>query len=435
MEERELLQIPWGQEEKLFFTVKEVSQKIKELLENSFVYLWVEGEIQNLRHSQSGHLYFSLVEEDSTLKGILFRDQKNSVPTEYLKEGIRVLAFGRITYFSRSGEVFLITRKIEPVGLGHLYLKKEYLLRKYAHLFDPNLKREIPPFPKKIGLITSLFGAAIQDFLKVCENRWNVHIIIYPVRVQGDGAHLEIVQAIKELNEHFPDLDLIVIARGGGSLEDLYPFYTEEIILGVRGSKIPVVSAVGHEIDYTLCDLAADKRCPTPSSAAQEIIPDKKVILTKLNFYLGKILKLTELQIMNRERLLRQIHIKIQERNPFKLVHNLEQKFKDYRHQLSSKVTLFIHRREKHLIHLRKELEFRNPLRILEREEQRLNHLRKLLFSLSPYSILERGYSIVKSYPQDRLIRSAEEVSPGDHLIIKLNKGRVWVTVWKKEVE
>lgn len=458
MENREILQEYWLQEEKLVYTVKEVSQKIKDLIDNSFVYLWIEGELQNFRPSQSGHLYFSLVEEDSSIKGIFFKDQKNNLPLEHLKEGMRVLVFGKISYFTRSGEIFLISKKVEPVGVGRIHLQKEYLLKKYANLFDPNIKKEIPPYPKKIALVTSLFSAAIQDFLKVSEDRWDIQILVYPVRVQGDGAHLEIVQAIEDLNRHFPDLDLIVITRGGGSLEDLYPFYTEEIILGVRRSKIPIVSAVGHEIDYTLCDLAADKRCPTPSSAAQEIIPDKRKFIEKLDFYLKKLSKQMELQIINRERILKQLHLRLQERNPFRIIHDLQHRFKDLRHRLNTSLTSYFHQQEKRLLYLKKELELRNPIRllereeqkishlkkmlmsfsplsVLEREEQRLWHLKKLLFSLSPYSILERGYSIVKSYPQERLIKSAKEVSIGDHLVIRLSRGKLWVTVWKREVE
>lgn len=148
-------------------------------------------------------------------------------------------------------------------------------------MFDPKLKRPIPPFPQKIVLITSLFSAALQDFLKISKERWGIHILVYPVKVQGESAHLEIVKAIEEVNKYFSDVDLILITRGGGSIEDLAPFYTEELLLAIRSSKIPIVSAVGHEIDVTLCDLAADKRCPTPSSAAHEILPDKKECLKK----------------------------------------------------------------------------------------------------------------------------------------------------------
>lgn len=433
MPREEILKEVSNYPEKFFYSVKEIAQRIKELLDEGFTYLWIEGELTNLKFSQTGNLYFTLAEEEATLKGIVFKDQKNNMPLEYLKEGTKVLVYGKLTYFMRSGEIFLSAKKIEPLGLGILHLKREYLLRKYAHLFDPNLKREIPSYPQKIALITSLFGAALEDFLKVSLERWGVHILIYPVKVQGEGAHLEIVQAIRDLNESFPDLDVIIITRGGGSLEDLAPFYTEEIILEVRNSKIPVVSAVGHEIDYTLCDLAADKRCPTPTAAAIQVLPDKKDLEQKLETYSRKLNRLLELLLSHWERRVKDLHIKLQEKNPFREIHHLEQKLKDYKFNLFQKISGFLYRRENKLLNLKKELEMRSPVNIVQREEERLSHLKKLLFSLSPYNILEKGYSIVKRYPQKEIIKSSHEVKIGDHLEIVLGQGKVWATVWKKE--
>lgn len=374
-------------EEKFYFTVKEISQKIKSLIEKNFVLLWIEGEISNLKYAQNGHIYFNLREEDSYLKAIIFREHRGEIPWDYLKDGLKVLVYGKITFFQRTGEIYIIIKKIEPLGIGLIYLKKEYLIKKYKNYFDSKLKRSLPPFPQRIALITSLFGAALQDFLKISAERWGVHILVYPVKVQGEGAHLEIVQAIKDLNQYFPDLDFIVITRGGGSIEDLAPFYTEEIILAIRDSQIPIVSAVGHEIDLTLCDLAADKRCPTPSAAAHEILPDKREFFLKLDFYRKKLLKLLEINLV---------------------------------------------KAENSLSFLKRKLEIRSPKNMIALIEEKLRVYKKLLFSLSPYNILERGYSIVKDLSTNKIIKDSAEVKEGILLEIILHKGKLYVKVEKK---
>jgi len=416
-------------EEKFYYTVKEIAQNLKGLLEREFPYLWIEGEISGIKQSQNGNLYLNLVEEEATLKGIIFKDQKGEIPPEVLQNGLKVLAFGKLTFFGRSGEVFFIIRKIEPLGLGLLHLKRELLFKKYKNLFDPELKRDIPPFPKKIGVITSLFGAALQDFLKISLERWEAHILIYPVRIQGEGAELEISEALKDLNENFSDLDLIVITRGGGSLEDLMPFYTEEIILAVRNSKIPVVSAVGHEIDYTLCDLAADKRCPTPSAAAQEIFPDKKELLSRLELYRKKLYQLIFLKINAKEAKLKNFQLVLQEKSPLSQLQKKEAKIKELKFKLFQQINSLLLKQEQRVNHLKKNLEVRSPLKLLEVKEETLKGLKKLLFSLSPYNILKRGYSIVKSYPEGRIIKSVYDLKREDLLEIIFSEGKVLVKV------
>ncbi|MCS7199971.1 MAG: exodeoxyribonuclease VII large subunit [Caldimicrobium sp.] len=419
--------------EKFYYTVKEISQQIKGLLDQRFTYLWLEGEISNLKFSQTGDIFFNLREEEATLRAILFKEHRHEITCECLRDGIKILGFGKLTYFSRSGNIYFIVKKLEPLGIGLLHLKKNYLLEKYKHLFDPNLKREIPPYPQKIALITSLFGAALQDFLKISENRWDVQILIYPVKVQGEGAHIEILQALRDLNDYFPDLDLIVITRGGGSLEDLAPFYTEEIILGIRESKIPVVSAVGHEIDLTLCDLVADKRCSTPSAAAQEILPSKEEILNRISFLKRKLLQLLELSFSRKEKKLKDLHLSLKEKNPFREIHLLEQKLKDFRLLFFQRVSQKLHLKENKLIQLKKSLHALNPLYMIQAKEEKLSHLKMLLFSLSPYSILKRGYSIVKSYPEGRIIKSVDDIREGSMVEIILHEGRLLAKIEKKE--
>lgn len=420
-------------EEKFYYTVKEVSQNIKSLLDKNFPYLWIEGEISSLRHSHNGNIYLNLIDEEATLKGIIFKDQRASIALEVLREGLKVLAYGKLTLFSRSGEIFFIIRRLDPLGIGLLQLKKEYLLKKYQHLFVPELKKSLPPFPQKIALVTSLFGAALQDFIKVGKARWGAHILIYPVKVQGEGAHLEIVKAIEDLNAHFPELDLIVITRGGGSAEDLAPFYTEELILSIFNSRIPIVSAVGHEIDLTLCDLAADKRSPTPSAAAQEVLPDKKEFLERLSILKKKLSHLLDLRLTTLERILKTHQVSLQNKNPLLSLSKTENLLKDYPLRLYQKITALLQAKEGDLHSLKRGIENRSPEVLIALKEERLKGLKKLLFSLSPYNVLERGYSIVKTLPEGRIVKSAVEVTPGASLEIILSKGKIYAKVLRVE--
>ncbi len=418
-------------EEKFYWTVKEVSQRIKGLLDNNFPYLWIEGEISSLRHSQNGNLYLNLVDEEASLKGIIFRDQREFIASELLREGLKVLTYGKLTLFPRSGEVFFIIRKLEPLGIGLLQLRKEFLLQKYKPFFSPEVKKGLPPFPKKVALITSLFGAALQDFLKVSQARWGAHILLYPVKVQGEGAHLEISKAIEDLNTYFPDLDLIVITRGGGSTEDLAPFYTEELILSIFDSRIPIVSAVGHEIDLTLCDLAADKRSPTPSAAAQEIFPDKRELLERLEILKKKLHHLFDLKLTTSEGILKSYQVSLQEKNPVLLFSKTEKLLRDFSFSLYQKVNSLLQRKEGLLLSLQRRLESNDPEKKIALQEEKLRGLKKLLFSLSPYNILEKGYSIVKILPDGKIIKSATEVMTGNSIEITLAEGKIYAEVIK----
>ncbi|MBO8143785.1 MAG: exodeoxyribonuclease VII large subunit [Thermodesulfobacterium sp.] len=443
------------EKEKLYFTVKEVTQNLKDLIERNFSVLWIEGEIANLRYSQNGNIYFNLIEEEASLKSIIFNSQKEVTIAPYLKDGLKVLCWGRLNFYTRSGECYFIVRRVEPLGKGILTLKKEELIKKYKPLFDPNRKKSIPVYPKKIALITSLFGAALQDFLKISKNRWEVEILIYPVRVQGEGAEKEIVQAIKDINTHFSDVEVIVITRGGGSFEDLAPFYTEDIILGVKESKIPVVSAVGHEVDYTICDLIADKRCATPTAAAEEVIPAKEEVLYRLSLYQKKINQLLEIIVSRREKKLYEAKIELENKNPFKVVQSLEKRIKDLSYRLNLEMEKYLGFKEKKLWEIKNLFRKRHPqenIRILEEKlkffknrlfysikscylekEKRLESLEKLLSSFSPLNVLRRGYSIVKSYPEGKIIRKAKEVKEGKLLEIYLSKGKLLVEVKKVE--
>ena len=427
-EEREILSFGI---QHLRFTVKEFTQKIKQILDSGLPYVWIEGEVANLSHSQNGNLYFSLVEEEATIKALIFKTDKRSALGDFeLKNGQKVLAFGKVNFYPRSGEVHFIVKKVELLGIGRLIAKKEALLKKYRDLFARE-KKPIPTFPRVVGLITSLFGAAIEDFLKVARESYGARVLVYPVKIQGDGAEKEILQAVKDINEHFPEVEVIVITRGGGSFEDLAPFYSEELILGLSKSYIPIISAVGHEIDVTLCDLIADKRCSTPTSAAKELFPEKDRILQHLNLLKQKLKKSVDVHLTACERELAKKKLELLKRSPGYYLQKLETNLQTLKYNLRLTLRERLNSLEKKVEELKGRLWLNSPETKLEFLEERVSNLRQLLLSLSPLKPLERGYALVKSYPEGKVVRNAKEVSPEDRLEVLFADGKIIVQVLK----
>lgn len=427
-EEREILSFGI---QHLRFTVKEFTQKIKQILDSGLPYVWIEGEVANLSHSQNGNLYFSLVEEEATIKALIFKTDKRSALGDFeLKNGQKVLAFGKVNFYPRSGEVHFIVKKVELLGIGRLIAKKEALLKKYRDLFARE-KKPIPTFPRVVGLITSLFGAAIEDFLKVARESYGARVLVYPVKIQGDGAEKEILQAVKDINEHFPEVEVIVITRGGGSFEDLAPFYSEELILGLSKSYIPIISAVGHEIDVTLCDLIADKRCSTPTSAAKELFPEKDRILQHLNLLKQKLKKSVDVHLTACERELAKKKLELIKRSPGYYLQKLETNLQTLKYNLRLTLRERLNSLEKKVEELKGRLWLNSPETKLEFLEERVSNLRQLLLSLSPLKPLERGYALVKSYPEGKVVRNAKEVSSEDRLEVLFADGKIIVQVLK----
>ncbi|QJA06955.1 exodeoxyribonuclease VII large subunit [Thermosulfurimonas marina] len=392
--------------ERTVFTVRELTQKIRDLLEERFLLVWVEGEISQLKNHDSGHIFFSLKDEGALLKVVLFREEARRVGFP-LKEGLRVLCFGRISVYAPRGEYRLIAQRIEPRGLGALQaafeaLKEELRRRGY---FDPERKRPLPAFPRRVAVVTSLSGAALHDFLRVARSRWAAHLLIYPVRVQGEGAAQEIVEALEGLNL-LPDLDLIVITRGGGSLEDLWTFNERAVAEAVYRSRVPVVSAVGHEVDYTICDFVADHRAPTPTAAAALVFPDRTALLEKL----------AGLRRRLEENLSRRLALAERE------IHHLRRRLRD--------PLALLQEREALVRRLGREIHRKVAERLL-REEGRFSALVRHLEALSPLAVLSRGYSVVRKGPQGPVVCKASEVKPGDLLEILLAEGKIAARVEK----
>jgi len=281
---------PFSGQSPRVYTVSTLTEEIKGLLETHFEFIWVEGEISNFRMPSSGHFYMVLKDENAQVRAVMFRPQ-----ARYLKftpeDGMMILAQGRIGVYQPRGEYQIILDYLEPLGVGALALAFEQLKKKLAAegLFDEAVKRPLPFLPQRVAVITSPTGAAIRDFLKVIRRRFaNMEIIVVPVKVQGEGATEEMVEALKIVNDAL-DVDVIVLTRGGGSLEDLWAFNREELAYAIRASHIPVVSAVGHEIDITISDLAADLRAPTPSAAAELLVAEKESLKERLAEHQGRL--------------------------------------------------------------------------------------------------------------------------------------------------
>lgn len=265
------------------YTVSQLNRQSRLFLESRFSTVWVEGEISNFKHHSSGHIYLTLKDESAQIQAAFFSQYQRGLRFE-LKDGLKVLAFCRVSIYEARGQYQLYIERVEPQGVGALQLAFQQLKEKLSKegLFAQDRKRSIPRFPKTVGVITSPTGAAIQDILNVVNRRFcGTHILLYPVKVQGEGAAGEIAAAIKIMNEH-SEADVLIVGRGGGSIEDLWAFNEEPVARAVFDSRIPVISAVGHESDWTICDLVADLRAPTPSAAAELVVSSRLEIEDRL---------------------------------------------------------------------------------------------------------------------------------------------------------
>jgi len=383
------------------FTVSELTRLVKELLETSMGFVWVRGEISNLTLHTSGHMYFSLKDETAQLRCVMFRSA-NAGLTFTPENGMCVEATGEITVYERSGQYQLCVEELLPAGLGALQMAFEELKRKLAGegLFDEARKRSLPAFPWRIGVVTSPTGAAIRDILRIIRKRQPcVEIILNPVRVQGEGAAREIANAIEEFNR-FGKVDVLIVGRGGGSLEDLWAFNEEVVARAIYASKIPIISAVGHEIDFTISDLVADLRAPTPSAAAQMVVRDKEETLKELYaISRGLVVAMkTRLAILKRE--LEQI------KNRYGFVKAL-----DVVRQRMQRVDELSRRAQTAV------------LNVVRQKRQLLDAGAARLRALDPHEVLRRGYAVCRDATSGKVLREATEARLFDKVDVELYRG------------
>jgi exodeoxyribonuclease VII large subunit len=442
--------------ERKIFTVSELSQEIKNLLEKRFPDVWVTGEVSNFRGATSGHLYFTLKDASAQIRAVCFRNQ-----ARYLKfkpqDGISVIARGHLSVYEARGEYQLYVDYLEPAGIGALQLAFEQLKQKLAAegLFDPARKKPLPVLPRTVGVVTSPTGAVIRDILRVLKRRFrNMNVTLYPVKVQGEGAAEEIVRGIEYFNKHSV-ADVLIVARGGGSLEDLWAFNEEIVARAIAGSKIPVISAVGHETDFTIADFVADLRAPTPSAAAEMVVQRKQDFVDELRERARHMSQAVRLKLSEaREALtaLRLHHVFQTMRTRLgvraqrvdddivELVRLMRQKLSESRHawlEASAGIVRYDFRRllglkraelDERAVRLQSEF-----ARLLAERRNRLVQFDALLNERSPLTILNRGYSITRD-AQGRIVRDAAQVSVGDDLSIRVAHGELGATVRDKKL-
>jgi exodeoxyribonuclease VII large subunit len=437
-------------------TVTELTHQIRTLLESTHAEVWVEGEIANSRLWKTGHLYFTLRDEHAQLKAVMFRSA-----IRYLQftpeDGLRVIARGRVSVYEPKGEYQIVCEHLHPQGIGDLQVAFDQLKRtlEAEGLFDPSRKRALPLLPRQIGVATSLDSAALRDILQVLARRHpTAHVVISPTRVQGQGAANQIAHAIDQLSRQ-DGVDVVIVGRGGGSLEDLWSFNEEPVARAIAAAPVPIISAVGHETDLTISDLVADLRAATPSAAAEMVIAGRDDLVARIDTQAGRLrATMRETVRRHRTRILEldrrpglagwPARLALRGRHAVELTHSLTHK---------ARTTLDARQRRLHTANFR--LEACAPSRRLavgrtrlataqerlsaatiqrrQRLERRLADVAGRLQALSPLGVLARGYAVCWIADQSAIVRDASEVSLGDHLAVTLHQGQLTCTVIGKD--
>jgi exodeoxyribonuclease VII large subunit len=449
------------------FAVRELVSAVRTHLEHSFTDIYVEGEVSNCRPAESGHIYFTLKDGSAQLRVVLWRTQARLLRFRP-ENGMQVIVRGRVTVYDERGEMQLQAEFLEPKGAGALQLAFEQLKAKLAAegLFDAGRKKPIPELPKRIGIVTSSRGAALHDMLNILQRRHeSVNVLIYPAQVQGEGAASEVTAGIRFLNRS--KVDVIIVARGGGSLEDLVAFNDEGLARTVAASKVPVISAVGHETDFTICDFVADRRAATPSEAAEIVVAAKHELDDRLAALHKRVIRATQYRLLlahnalsrlmqhsafarmkdsiaRREQMLDdKVHriVQAQTQNLTRIGRQFEALDSRLRHQdprvrlgnvrrelsnreaaLATAVSDFLARRRERLNQPVASLGRSAETLLLQRRSQWLG-LDRSLHALSPKAVLERGYALVFD-ESGKLVKEAAQLKPGDNLRTELSRGR-----------
>jgi len=437
----------------IIYTVSKLTAGIKALLEENFPFIWVMGEISNFSMPLSGHFYFTLKDEQAQISAVMFRGQNRNLKFTP-EDGMNVTGLGRISVYAPRGSYQVIFEYLEPKGVGEIQIAFEQLKKRLSAegLFDEKHKQKLPLLPQKIAIITSPTGAVVHDIIKVAHRRFpNVCIQIVPVKVQGEGADKEIVSALELINLK-EDLDLAILARGGGSLEDLNAFNSEIVARAIFASKIPIISAVGHETDFTISDFVADLRAPTPSAAAEIVFPNKHELKQLCQRLTDDIIEnMFDIIKENKNRLNFQMTRLIDPRR----------KLQEYRLKLDD-IMLRLIRHSTHVIKRKRELSswwterlwMNHPQNQLDKFKEKVKILRynilyyyRIIFSiktsrletqkarlhaLSPTAVLGRGYSITRTIPDKTVVRSSKSVEIGQNLDILLARGSLVCRVGRK---
>ena len=437
-------------------SVTELNKLAKSLLENGIPKLWIEGEISNLARPVSGHIYFSLKDETSQIRCVWFK-QRQSTNANDISNGMKMLALGKISLYQPRGEYQFIIEKMETAGEGDLKRKYEELKQKLFNegLFDREKKLEIPKLPKKIGVITSPSGAAIRDVLSILKRRFPLlPIVIFPITVQGDNAAPDIENALKNANLR-ADCDVLILTRGGGSLEDLWAFNEEIVARAIHASKIPIISAIGHETDTTIADFVSDIRAPTPSGAAEIVTPDQNELLKLLKTLFGRIEHETNQYINSKSQSMDWLSKRLSQSSPIMTVRKQIEISGNLRKLLFSSIGRNLSLHTKAVDSLKFRLNSSSPKLKIQKAISHLSEMQlkvttstkssvtklnsqlttlgKTLDSLSPLKTLERGYAVARDSKTKKIISNSEKVSINSQIDIKLAKGEIATKVIKRK--
>lgn len=432
-------------------TISQLTRRIKSLLENDLGTVWLSGEISNWKQAASGHAYFTLKDENSQIDAVIFKGKLSRLKFEP-ESGLEVLAHGQITVYERRGNYQIIISDMQPKGVGALQLAFEKLKKKLAAegLFDDLHKKPLPLLPRRIGIVTSPTGAAIRDILNVLSRRFgSVHVILYPARVQGPEAAAEIAAGIRALDDW--GVDVMIVGRGGGSLEDLWPFNEEIVVRAVYEARTPIISAVGHEVDVALTDFAADLRAPTPSAAAELVVKEQAALgdqVVRLKKRLGQGLERQLAEARHRLQLAQGSYVL---QRPEELVRQLRQTSDEYRMRLDDGMMEHLREAQARVERAARALALLSPRNQLDRANERLLRLRQRLDAagmdipdagrhrlrplvaqldaLSPLAILSRGYAVGWKMPDKTLVREAAALKSDDEIYVRFGRGAVTATV------
>ena len=387
---------------KKIYTVSELNREIRVILENAYPEIWLEGEISNFKTYSSGHMYFSLKDNDGQISAVIFKNINQYFKFK-LEDGLKVIVKGRVSSYPKRGDYQIIITFAEPSGKGALQLAFEQLKAKLEKegLFDEARKRPLPALAQKIGIVTSPTGAAVKDILSIIDRRFaNVEILLYPVRVQGDEAKFEIVEAIEYLNNNYPGLDVLLVGRGGGSYEDLWAFNEEIVARAIFNSKIPIISCVGHEIDFTIADFVADLRAATPSAAAELVVKDKTEIVARIE----------------------NLKTHLSNRMQFLLSHFNEKVTYLKNSRALNKPWEIFEERSQELDDVLENLSQYSRNIYTAKESQFIKFSEKLNL-LSPLNTLTRGYSICFKQTDNSILKDIKKVKVNDSVKVRLHNG------------
>ena len=383
------------------YSITEITRRIKYILEMNIPTVWVQGEISNFTHHSSGHMYFTLKDEECQITSVMWREDTLRLFFTP-RDGMKVAAQGDVTVYERAGRYQLRMLQMQPLGIGELQMAFERLKERLLHegLFADEHKKSLPPYPTRIGIVTSPSGAAFGDIAQIIRRRLpGTHLVLIPVKVQGEGAAEEIARAIDDGNA-YGEMDVLILTRGGGSLEDLWAFNEEKVARAIFNSRIPVVSAIGHEVDFTISDFVADLRAPTPSAAAELVVPDGRKLFEKVHTLVTRMEEHVERHIQFLESRVTTFMSSYGLRYPLDILRQYEQR----RDELEKDLCV-------HMNHV-----------LARKEEARALQIGKLE-GLNPLSVLRRGYSICRKVPEKTIIREAATLKVDDGIEVTFHKG------------